>query len=298
MPKSTLSRRENLVGYLFISPWLIGFCIFTIGPIIASLVLSFTYYDVINPPTWIGLKNYITMVGDELVKISLYNTVYITLFGVPLNITIALIIALLLNKDMKGVNIYRTLYYLPSIVPVVAASIMWLWLLNPSFGVVNGILAKLRLPTPGWTASITWSKPTILIIRAWGTGSLMVIYLAGLKGIPQQLYEAALLDGANSWQLFRYITFPMLTPVIFLTSITETINNLQVFTQAFIMTQGCPANSTLFYVYHLYNNAFVYFKMGYASALAWGLFVITLIITLIQFKLSGKWVYYEAEPGR
>ncbi len=298
MLKSSLAKAENRMGYLFISPWLIGFFIFTVGPIIASLILSFTNYDVLNPPIWIGMKNYVTMVKDELVGVSLYNTLYITLFGVPLNLFVALIIALLLNKDIRGISIYRTIFYLPSIVPVVAASIMWLWLLNPNFGVVNMILGKLGLPTPGWASSPVWSKPTILVMRAWGMGTIAVIYLAGLKGIPQQLYEAGILDGANKWQLFRHITLPMLTPVIFLTSVTEVINNLQVFTQAFVMTQGGPANSTLFYVYHLYNNAFVYFKMGYASSLAWGLFIITLIITLIQFRLSNLWVYYSAELRR
>jgi multiple sugar transport system permease protein len=294
-----LVQYENYMGYVFVAPWIVGFLLFYLGPMIASLALSFTRYDVLNPAKFIGLGNYRTMsMTDDIFKVSLYNTFYITILGVPLNILIGLSIALLLNLKVKGMTVYRTIYYLPSIVPVVASSILWLWILNPHFGVLNLVLEKIGIPGPGWISSPVWSKPSIIMMRMWGAGSTMIIYLAGLKGIPESLYEAAEIDGATTWRKFIHITLPMLTPTLFFTTVMQTIQSLQVFTQAFVMTQGGPAQSTLFYVYNLYNNAFVYFKMGYASALAWILFLIILIITVAQLKLAPLWVHYEAEPRR
>lgn len=295
----SLAQYENRMGYLFISPWILGFVLFIAGPLVSSIVLSFTRYDVLNPAKFIGFGNYSYMfTRDGLFWVSLFNTLYITVIGVPLNIIVGLSIALLLNLKVKGMAWYRTIYYLPSIVPIVASSILWLWILNPHFGVLNMILEYLGIPGPGWISSPLWSKPAIIMMRMWGAGSTMIIYLAGLKGIPETLYEAAEIDGATTWKKFFHITLPMLTPTLFFTTVMGIIQSLQVFTQAFVMTQGGPAQSTLFYVYHLYNNAFVYFKMGYASALAWILFIITLVITALQIKLAPLWVHYESGTKR
>jgi multiple sugar transport system permease protein len=236
--------------------------------------------------------------SDPLFWKSLYNTFYITVIGVPLNILVAFGIALFLNMKVRGMAYYRTIYYLPAVVPVVASSVLWLWILNPRFGVLNAALALVRIKGPMWLASESWSKPSIILMSLWGAGATMIIYLAGLQGIPEQLYEAAEIDGANWWHRFWKITLPLMTPTLFFTVIMGIISSMQVFTQAYIMTNGGPVDSTLFYVYYLFNNAFAYFRMGYACASAWILFLIILIITFFQLRMARYWVYYEAGGKR
>ncbi len=298
----TSQIRTDLWGYLFIAPWLIGFAIFTLGPFLVSLYLSFTEYSAGLAPEWIGFDNYHYMfsglwtdAGDTLVWRSLFNTAYYAIFHVPLSLIFALLIAMLLNTKVHGQSIFRTLFYLPSVTSGVASAILWLWLLNPN-GLINFFLGMIGIaPGPKWFGSTDWSMPALIIMSLWSIGNIIIIYLAGLQGIPQHLYEAAIIDGAGLVQCFFYVTIPMLTPTIFFTTIIGLIGALQIFTPAFVITNGGPANSTLFYLLHLYRNGFQWFQMGYASALAWFLFVLILIASLIQFRLAGRWVYYEGE---
>lgn len=293
---SSLLKKEHILGYIFILPWILGFITFTAGPILVSIVYSFCNYEILTPAQFLGLENYRRLFfEDSLFYKSLYNTIYYTIFAVPLGMATALFLALLLNLQIKGKNWYRTIYFLPSVVPLVASSILWMWIFNPEFGLLNWILSKFGIRGPLWLLSEHWSKPALILMSLWGVGGGMVIYLAGLQNIPEQLYEAALIDGANRWHQFRYITLPMLSPTIFFTLVMGIIGSFQVFTQAYIMTGGGPVDSTLFYVFYLFNNAFGFLKMGYASAMAWILFIIILTLTLIQLKLAKKWVYYEGE---
>ncbi|MCL5269418.1 MAG: extracellular solute-binding protein [bacterium] len=282
-------------GVLFTAPWLLGFVVFGAGPMLYSILMSFCDYDVINPARWIGLENYRRMfTSDELVPKSFYNTLLMAI-GVPLGMTVSLAMALLLNMRVRGVALWRTLFYLPAIVPFVASIMLWTWLFNPVGGVFNKALALLGLPGPNWLQSETWSKPALIIMGLWGAGGQMLIWLAGLKGISQHYYEAAAIDGASLRQQFRYITLPMLTPYIFFNLVMGLIGVFQIFESAYIMTKGGPVNSTLFYVYHLFNNAFRYGHMGYACAMAWILFLIIMALTVIQLKLSRRWVHYDSE---
>lgn len=280
-------------GWICASPWIIGFIIFGGGPMLFSLFISFTRYDIINPAEFTGLENYSRMLGDDpLVGLSLWNTVFMVL-AVPLGMAVSLGIALLLNQGVRGMAAWRTFFYLPSIVPLVASTLLFVWLLNPQGGLVNALLAEIGITGPRWLDDTSWSKPSLILMGLWGAGGGMIIWLAGLKGIPTSLYEAAAVDGAGPFRQFVSVTLPQLTPYIFFNLIMGLIGTFQVFGQAFIMTQGGPANSTLFYVYHLFNNAFRYGAMGYASALAWLLFLIVLVLTVIQMKLSKRWVHYE-----
>ncbi len=290
---------EEIMGWVFALPWIIGFLAFVAYPLIHSLFLSFTEYDVLNPPYWVGLENFqMLLTEDPIFWTALSNTAYMVVFGVPLQVLTGLSLAMLLNQDVKGMAVYRSIYYLPSIVPVVASSILWMWILNPQFGLLNAALKAIGITGPTWLGSPKWSKPSLILMMMWGAGGSMIIYLAGLKGIPEQLYEAARIDGAGVFRQFFSITLPMITPTLFFTTITGIIGTFQMFTEAFVMTQGGPVQSTLFYVYYLFNNAFAYFRMGYASAMAWILFVVILIITAIQLRVSEYWVFYEAEEPR
>ncbi len=303
-----MSIGEGVAGYLFASPWIIGFIVFTAGPILVSIVLSFCEYDVLHTANFVGLDNYkLMLTNDPLFWKSLWNTVFMIL-GVPLGMILGLAIAMLLNTEVRGIAVYRTIFYLPAIVPVVASSILWIWIFNPQAGLLNSFLRVLHLEVPldsllKWlgTEGLLWlqdkhlAKPSIILMGLWGAGASMIIWLAGLKGIPEHLYEAAEIDGANRWRKFLNVTIPMLSPYIFFNLIMGVIGTFQIFTQAYIMTQGGPVDATMFYVYYLFNNAFQYFKMGYASAMAWILFLIILILTLIQFKLAPRWVHYETE---
>jgi multiple sugar transport system permease protein len=291
--RSAMSIRESLAFYGFISPWLIGFICFTGGPIVASLYFSVTNYTILSSPEYIGLDNFRALFSDPLFATSLYNTLYYAVFFVPLGIIFAFLMALLLNQKVAGLAVYRTVYYLPSIVPAVANSILWIWLLNPQWGLINTALASIGIQGPGWLTSEVWSKPAIILMSLWGIGSWIIIYLAGLQGVPEQFYEAAEVDGATTLKKFFHITLPLMTPTIFFTMITGIIGAFQVFTQAYIMTNGGPVNSTLFYALYLFRNAFNYLKMGYAAAMAWVLFLIILVLTVIQFRLAQRWVFYE-----
>ncbi|NPV79438.1 MAG: sugar ABC transporter permease [Firmicutes bacterium] len=291
-------RRTALInfrnGLLFVSPWIIGFVLFTLYPILSSLYYSFTEYNIMRAPVWVGLANFAELfTHDELFWTSLYNTVYYTVFSVPLGLIASVAIALLLNMKVGGMAFYRTVYYLPSIVPAVAVAVLWRWLLNPQYGLINGLLMKLHLPPIGWIADPKWAKPALILMGLWTIGGSIVIYLAGLQDIPNHLYEAAEIDGATSWHKTIHITLPLLSPTIFFNLVMGLIWSFQYFTEAFVMTRGGPANSTLFYSLYLYNNAFVYFKMGYASAMAWLLFLLVLLVTALTFRSSVKWVHYQ-----
>ncbi|HEY8425148.1 MAG TPA: sugar ABC transporter permease [Limnochordales bacterium] len=290
-----MARREMLYGWIFISPWVVGFLLFTAGPILLSIYYSFTAYNVFQPPTWIGLANYKTLLQDPLFWTALYNTLYYAGLNVPLTLAVSLAVAMLLNNRLPGINVFRTIYFLPSVLSGVAVALLWLWIFNPDYGLINVILGLLGIEGPLWLQSPEWAKPAIVIMSVWSMGGVMIINLAGLQNIPAQLCEAARIDGANAWQLFRHVIIPMLSPTLFFNMITLTIGSLQVFTQAYVMTQGGPVNSTLFYVYYLYKTAFVNLRMGYASALAWVLFAIIMAFTLIQVRQSRRWVYTEGD---
>jgi len=285
-------RHNRIVGYLFISPWIIGFLAFALYPFIASLYYSFTAYDILTPPRWIGLHNYQAMTQDPLFWQSLYNTVFFTVISVPLSTIVSIAIAMLLNMKVRGLTIYRTIFYLPSVVPLVASSILWLWLFNPSFGLLDSFLRLVGLPAPGWLYSEAWVKPALILMGLWSIGAAIVIYLAGLQGVPQELYEAASLEGANNWQRTWHVTLPMISPVILFNVTLGLIGSFQYFTQAYVMTQGGPNNASLFFALYLYQQAFQYLHLGYGAAMAWLLFVLILLATLGIFKSSAKWVYY------
>ncbi len=295
----TLRRREAIYGYLFAAPWLIGFFGLTLGPILTSLILSFTNYTLLAPPHPIGPANYTKLFAhDALFWISIGNTVYYTIFTVPLSVVIALLLALLLNQPIKGVRIFRTIFYLPAVTSNVAVVLLWGWLLNPNVGLVDRALEAIGLPGPGWFSSETWSKPGLILLALWSVGQGVVVYLAGLQAVPQTLYEAAAIDGAGPFRRFWHITVPGISPTIFFNLVLSVIASFQVFTPAFVLTQGGPLNSTLFYVLYMFQQGFQYLQMGYASAMAWILLVVVLTITLIQFAFSGRWVYYEGESRR
>ncbi len=286
------SRRRALRGWLFIGPWVIGFLVLTLYPFGASLYYSFTNFSIVKSPRWIGLTNYRALFTDHLFWTSLFNTCYYAAIEIPLSTALAIGLALLLNMKVKGLAVYRTMFYLPSVVPLVAASVIWLWLFNPSFGVVNSVLGYAHIAGPGWLFSATWAKPTFILLGFWGLGAPMVIYLAALQGVPQEMYEVSSLEGASAWQRTRYVTLPMISPAILFNVVLGIVAAFQYFTQAFIITNGGPNNSTLFYSLYLYEQAFTFLHMGYASAMAWMLFVIIVIVTLGLFRSSSRWVYY------
>ena len=291
--------REAISFYLFILPWIIGFLIFILGPIVASFYFSFARYDIVSAPRFIGLENFIELFTDDLYWRSLYNTTYIVILAVPLGMFFAFAVALLLNQKVWGVAAYRTAYFIPSIVPAVASAALWLYLLQPQWGLVNGALEAVGIPGPGWLASENWSKPSIIMLMVWRLGGTMIIYLAGLQDIPEVLYEAAEIDGANWWGKFRNVTLPLMTPSIFFTLVMGIIATFQVFDVIFVLTDGMggPLNSTLVYMIYLFRNGFNFFRMGYASAMAWVLFLIILGLTWLQFRFASRWVYYESEAG-
>lgn len=286
--------RTMLWGYLFIAPWLIGFFIFTFGPFLTSFWLGFNRWELLDAPVFVGLRNYQNMMNDDLFIKSLVNSAYYTFVRVPLAMILAFFVALLLNQPIKGMPIYRTLFYLPSITAGVATAILWVYLLQPG-GLVNNGLALIGIHGPAWLADSYWAMPALILISLWNIGGTMIIFLAGLQGVPQHLYEAAVIDGAGWWHKTWHVTIPMITPTILLNAILGVIGSFQVFDNAFIITNGGPANATLVYILLLYRNAFEYFKMGYAAALAWVLFLIVLAVTLVQLWISRTWVYYEAE---
>jgi multiple sugar transport system permease protein len=287
--------RQNVLGYLWISPWLVGFAIFILGPMLASVGFSFTNYRIINESQWVGLRNYTyAFVEDDLFWPSLATTFYYMLVSVPLGLLGSLLLALLLNQRLRGESLFRTFFFLPSLTPAAAAAILWIWILHPEAGLVNYLLSLVGIEGPTWLGSTTWALPSIILITLWTGvgGGRMIIFLAGLQSVPQELYEAAEMDGAASWAKFRNITLPMISPALFFNLILGIIGALQVFTTAYITTRGGPGRATWFFALHIYTNAFEYFDMGYASALAIVLFFILLVFTIIQLRLSDRWVFY------
>jgi multiple sugar transport system permease protein len=295
--KSPLRRNQALLGYLFVSPWALGFLLFGLYPIIMSMYYSLCRYDVLRIPQFIGLGNYRELImEDPYFWKSIWNTFFYTFLRTPLAIIGSLLLAVLVNNAVKGIRFFRTIYFIPSIITGVVLSSIWLWMLNPQYGLINSLLAFFGIQGPLWLQSPEWSKPSIIIMSLWSIGGgRMLVFLAALQGIPQQMYEVVDLDGGGWWQKFRHVTIPMVSPVIFLWTVLEIIFSFQVFTEAYVMTKGGPLNSTLFYNLYLYYKAFDDFSMGYASALAWLLLVFILIVTLIQFKVGQKLVYYEGE---
>lgn len=290
----SLQRREALWFYLLISPFIIGFLLFTAGPLLASLYLSFTNYDLVSPPSWLGQANYSKLLTDTFFWKSLQVTTVYTLLSVAPGLIFSLGLALLLNQRVPGLRIFRTFFYLPTVVSGVALAALWRWIFNADFGMLNYALWQLfGIKGPLWLTSESWVLPSLSIIALWGVGGTMVIFLAGLQGIPTELYEAAELDGATGWRRLWRITLPLLSPVIFFNLITSMIGAFQVFTTPQVLTKGGPNYASLVYVLYLFQVGFRDFRMGYASALAWVLFIIVLVLTIIAFRSSASWVHYE-----
>lgn len=290
------ARREELWFYALIAPWMLGFLIFLAGPILASSYLSLTINDPIHwPPQWIGLGNYDHMVHDRLFWQSLKVTFYYVAVSVPLSVVTATIIALLLNQRIPFVGLWRTVYYLPAVTSGVAVALLWQWIFQPTYGLLNGMLYDLfHVQGPQWLIDQNWTMPALILISLWQFGGPMLIYLAAIQNVPTTLYEAAEIDGANVFQRMWRITLPLITPVIFFNVILNIIGSFQVFTNAYIITSGGPNYSTFVYVLNIYNNAFVYVgEMGYSDALSWVLFMVMLVFTLFAFKSAQFWVYYE-----
>ena len=282
-----------LWGYLFISPWIVGFLIFTAYPMVYSAIISFTAFDLLTPPRFIGADNFGRMIGDDLFYIALGNTAFYTFISVPLQIILALAMAVALNQKLQGINIFRTLFYLPTVTPAVASVVLFVYMFNFKFGFFNWALSWFFIPGVNWLGDPNWVKPAFIIMSLWSVGPQMVIFLAGLQSVPVTLIEAASIDGAGPLRRFWHVTIPMITPVIFFNLVIGVIGSFQVFTVAYIATSGGPVNATLFYVLWIFQNAFQYFKMGYAATVAWVLLAIILIFTLIQFYVARRWVYYE-----
>jgi multiple sugar transport system permease protein len=294
---SPLRRQEALAGYITVLPWFLGFLIFSAGPIVVSFGLMFMRWEVLTPPAFNGLDNFDRLIHDPLVPASLLNTLIYTVLAVPLHLLAALAAALLLNVGVRGTNIYRVLIYLPSQMPAVASAILWFFIFSPTYGLANGILGWIGVSPQQWLYDVNLVKPSLVIMAVWSLGGAMIIFLAGLQGIPDVLYEAARIDGAGTWRLFRHITVPLLSPTIFVNLIIGIIGSFQVFTNVLIMTDGGPGNASLMFVLYIYRNAFQNFRMGYASLLAWVLFLIVLVLTVIQFRVSRSWVYYETQTS-
>jgi multiple sugar transport system permease protein len=292
--KSKSYWRRTAEGYLFVAPWIIGFLAFTVGPLLGSMGISFTRYEITGTFEFIGLDNYTRMVVDRYFWQSLKVTVQF-LFSVPMRLVFGFLLALLLNQKLRGISLFRTLYYLPSVTAGVAVSLLWIGIFNPRIGVINVLLEKVGITGPTWLGSEEWAMPALIVMSLWGVGGSMLIYLGALQGVPTELYEAATLDGAGALRRVLSITIPMVTPVLLLNLIMGVIGSFQSFTTAYVMTDGGPNYATLFYVLYLYKHAFVWYDMGYAAALSWVLFLIILVLTYVILSSSERWVYYAQE---
>lgn len=299
-----LSFEEAIWGWGLIIPTVLGLILFKFGPVIASLYFSFTKYDILSPPKWIGITNYQSLVADNFWIKSIQVTLKYSVLFIPLALIIAYIIAMLMSQELRGISIYRTMWYLPSLVPTVASAVVWRWALNPEFGPINYPFRLLGFDVPGWLTDPTWIIPSVVLIQLWGLGNSALIFLAAIKGVPDSFYEAAEVDGATPWAKFWNITLPMTSSVIFFQLIMTVIASFQVFSVAYILFGGettsdpaGPGNSALFYVLYTYRNAFGYFKNGYASAMAWIVFVVIMLLTYLLFRSQKMWVYYEVEGG-
>lgn len=293
---SKRTRKNFLTGMAFISPWLIGFLAFSLYPMAASFIYSFTEYHVKRPLEWVGLQNYTELMADDLFWKSLWNTLFMVLIGVPMSLIVSFICAVLLNLKVAGQSIYRVIYFLPSIVPVVAGTILWIWLLNPQVGLINTLLEKIGIDGPNWLTDPSWSKPSLLLLGLWGIGGTIMIYLSGLQDVPVSMLEAAELDGASWWQRLWHISVPMVSPITLFTLVTGVIAMFQYFAQAYVFrgagALGDPLRSTLFYSVYLFQKGFLFLKIGSASAMAWILFFIILGCTVLLLKLSSRYTYY------
>lgn len=289
-------RREMLWGVLCVAPAILGFLLWHLGPICVSLVIAFMDWNMVGTPRWTGLANFREILTtDELFRQSLKVTGSYALGSVPLRILFAFSLALLLNQGIRGLPIFRTIFYIPSIVPVIASSVLWIWLFNPDFGLLNSLLRPLGFPKLQWIYDTTTVIPSLILMSLWDVGPMVIIFLAGLQGVPRHLYEAVEVDGGNAWHRLWHVTVPMITPTILFNLIWSIIASMQSFTEAYVMTQGGPNNASLFYVLYLYRKAFEQSQMGYASALAWILFLIIAILSFVVFRSSSTWVYYEGE---
>lgn len=298
----SMEKRESAAAYMFISPWIIGFLFLTLMPMAASFYLAFTDYNILDAPVWVGFKNFEDLFQDPQFWGSLKVTFSFAVMSLPASLILGLSLAVLLNQDIPFVKLWRTLYFLPSVLSGVAVTLLWVLLFNPQVGAINAVLGVFGIKGPGWLHDPNWALPSLVIMSLWGVGQTMIIYLAGLQGIPTDLYDAAKVDGAGMWKRFRSITIPMMSPVIFYNLVLGIISTFQYFTQAFVASQsvgsqevGGPVRSTLFYNLYLYQSGFRFFEMGYASAMAWILFIFVLILTLLIFKSSPMWVHYEGE---
>jgi multiple sugar transport system permease protein len=289
----SLSAKRTIIGYIFISPFILGFLFFFIGPTIFSAWLSMTEWNLITPPKFVGLQNFLHMFDDKLLAQSIRVTMIYSLVSVPVALVLGFMLALLMNTKVRGIRIFRTLYYLPSIVPAVANAVLWAWIFNSEFGLLNVILRAMGMPKINWLIDVNYALPAIILMGFWGVGGGMIIYLAGLQGIPEVYYEAAEIDGAGRWGQLWNVTIPLMGPVLFFNLIIGIIASFQVFTAGYLLTDGGPQNSTLFYVLYLYRVGFRNLEMGYAASLGWLLFFIILLMTLFVFKYIGKNVYYE-----
>lgn len=299
--------RDNLRAYAFLSPWLISLVVFTAYPMIASFYFAMTRYTVVKPPEWVGFDNFVVMfTKDDLFRVAVYNTLYFTLISVPLQMLMALFLATMLNQGARGIGFYRTAFYLPTLVPAVVTTLLWMLILDPRAGLANAGLQAVGLPKLGWMYSPVWSKPALIIIALWvGIGQPMLIFLAGLKDIPKSLLEAATIDGATDWQRYWRVVVPLLTPTIFFNLLITLIASFQIFTTAFVATASAsgatpagPLNSMLVYMVHLYRQGFRYSAMGYASAMAVVLFIVLVAVTIAMVRSSNFWVHYEGAPPR
>lgn len=296
--KSLLEAEEAKWGYIFLVPWLLGLTIFWVGPILASAYFSLLEYDVLSPPKYIGVENYVrAFTADKQFWPSLGRTFYYSIVVVPISIIGSLLLAILLNQKLRATNFFRTFFFLPHLTPAVALAVLWIWLFHPTVGPINALIETVGVNGPGWLTSKDWALPALMIISLWAAlgGNTMLIFLAGLQGVPQELYEAADMDGASGWSKFRNVTLPLISPTMLFNLILGVIGALKVFTLAFVATQGGPSYATWFYALHIYNQAFAYFRMGYGAALAWIFVLILLVFTYLQLALSKRWVYYAGE---
>jgi multiple sugar transport system permease protein len=292
--KSAVTRSETRTALLFASPWFIGFTLFLFYPLVASFYYSFCDYSVLRRPVWIGFDNYRNLFGDEVFWIGLKNTLVYAGMALPFGLVVALGLALLLNAKVGGLPIYRTIFFLPSLVPTIPLAVLWLWVFNGEHGILNEVLRHMGITGPNWLGDPAWSKPALALLAVWGAGNAMVIYLAGLQDVPQELYEAAELDGAGWWAKTKNVTLPMLSPVILFNLVIGIIGTLQVFAEPYVMFPGgSPARSTYFYTMYLFDNAFLYHKMGYACAMGWIMFLLILFLTLFALRISERHVYYR-----
>lgn len=288
-----LARKEQWAGILFAAPWIIGFCVFMAYPLIASIYFSFCDYTTLKPPLYIGAHNYIELAHDEVFWQSLKNTLQYAVISLPCGMVMALALAMLLNSKVKGLAFYRTVFFLPALVPQVSLAVLWLWILNGERGILNQFVAKFGITGPNWLGDPAWSKPALVLLSIWGVGNAMLIYLASLQDVPQQLIEAADLDGATPWIKTRHVTLPMISPVILFNMVMGIIGSLQVFTVPYVISpDGAPARSIYFYAMYLFDNAFRYNKMGYASAMGWIMFLVILVLTFTAMRFSEKHVHY------